>query len=128
MIVGTATFWGCWALAVPTFVGLTAVGIIPFFIGFGALWWFYLGGVFHIVARTEGITVAAYYFRGLRQAPWKSIRDRTGRGWWRILLPSYFRRAARVLGWNENRVLVALGALLAVDLVVVVWMMATAPA
>ena len=43
----------------------------------------------------------------------------------RALLPSYFRRAARTLGWSEPAVLGVLGSLLAVDLVVFVWMMTT---
>jgi hypothetical protein len=34
------------------------------------------------------------------------------RGWWRVLLPSYFRRASRILGWNETAVFAGLGLLL----------------
>ena len=128
LIVGVATFWACWALSVPMFAGGSGIGAVPFLIGFAAGWWFYFGGVFRIVARAEGTTVSAFYFRGLRQPPWKAIKDRTGRGWWRMLLPSYFRRAARVLGWNENVVLLLLGVLLGIDLVAFVWLMANAPA
>jgi hypothetical protein len=45
----------------------------------------------------------------------------------RALLPSYFRRAARTLGWSERAVLGALGTLLGADLLVFAWMMATVP-
>jgi probable F420-dependent oxidoreductase len=127
LIVGTATFWGCWALSAPAFVGGSGIGLVPFVIGFVALWWLYWHGAFHIVARTKGTTVAAMYFQGLRQPPWKAMRDRALRGWWHLLLPSYFRRAAKVLGWNERSVLLLLGTLLAIDTVVFVWMMTSVP-
>lgn len=46
----------------------------------------------------------------------------------RVLLPGYYRRAARALGWSEGIVLGVLGALLATDLILwFAWMMVTPP-
>jgi len=49
-------------------------------------------------------------------------------GWMRLVLPSYCRRAARVLGWNEVVVLVVLGILLAADLLASIFLFSNAPA
>jgi hypothetical protein len=116
LIVGTGTFWALWALAVGgVVVGLPLFGaaIIPGLI-VGA--WLYFGGVYSIAARSLGQTVGQWYFAPFSRGWTKTFKDRSGRGWWRVLMPAYYRRAARVLGWNETAVLVVLGALLLLDL------------
>lgn len=129
LILGTGIFWTGWGLAASTlFINGLLIGLVPFFIAFAAAGWLYFGGVFSVAARYEGTTVGKLYFRGLRRPPWKAFSDRSGWSWMRALLPSYFRRAARALGWPEGTVLTVLGALLATDLVVLVWMMVTLPA
>ena len=128
LILGTGTFWAGWGVAVATlFVNGSAIGLVPFFIAFAAGGWLYFGGVFSVAARYEGMTVGQLYFRGLRRPPWKAFSDSSAWSWMRALLPGYFRRAARTLGWSEEVVLAVLGTLLAADLVVFVWMMATVP-
>jgi hypothetical protein len=121
LILGAGTVWACWGVAAATFVNGWAVGLVPFFIGFAAAIWLYFGGVFRVAARSEGMTIGQLYVRSLLRPPWKTW------SWMRALLPSYFRRAARTLGWSERAVLGTLGTLLAADLVVFVWMMATTP-
>jgi hypothetical protein len=121
LILGAGTFWACWGVAAATFVNGWAVGLVPFFIGFAAAIWLYFGGVFRVAARSEGMTIGQLYVRSLLRPPWKTW------SWMRALLPSYFRRAARTLGWSERAVLGTLGTLLAADLVAFVWMMATTP-
>lgn len=128
LILGTGTFWAGWGVAVATlFMNGLAVGVVPFLIAFAAGGWLYFRGVFSVAARYEGMTVGQLYLRGLRRPPWKAFRDRAAWSWMQILLPSYFRRAARALGWSEGLVLGVLGALLATDLLLFVWMMATVP-
>ncbi len=125
LILGTGTFWAGWGVAVATlFVNGWLIGLVPFFIAFAAGIWLYFGGVFRVAARYEGTTMGQLF----RRPPSKAFSDRYGWSWMRALLPGYFRRAAQTLGWREGVVLGVLGTLLAADLVVFVWMMATTPA
>ena len=129
LILGTGTFWACWGLAVATlFANGSLAGLVPFVVGFVAGGWLYFGGAFRVAARYEGSTMGQLYLRGLRRPPWKAFSDSSGWSWIRGFAPGYFRRAARTLGWPERVVVVVLGTLLAADLVVFAWMMATAPA
>lgn len=122
LILGTGTAWACWGVAAATlFVNGWAIGLVPFFIGFAAMIWLYFGGVFSVAAQGEGMTIGQLYVRSLLRPPWKTW------SYMRPLLPSYFRRAARTLDWSERAVLGVLGALLGADLLVFIWMMATAP-
>ena len=128
LILGTGTFWAGWGVAAATlFVNGWPIGLVPFFIAIAAGMWLYFGGVFRVAARHEGTTMGRLYLRGLRRPPWRAFTDNSGWSWMRALLPGYFRRAARRLGWPEGVVLGVLGTLLATDLVVFAWMMATAP-
>lgn len=128
LILGTGTFWAGWGVSVATlFLNGMAIGVVPFVLAFAAGGWLYFGGVFSVAARYEGMTVAQLYFRGLRRPPWKAFSDGLAWSWMRVLLPGYFRRAARALGWSEGVVLGALGTLLATDLLLFAWMMATLP-
>ncbi len=88
--------------------------------------WFYIGGVFRVVARAQGESVSAWYF-GQALRPWASLRDRRNRGWWRLVMPNYFRRASRVLGWSERFVLGGLLLLLAIDIGVAVRLFTQVP-
>ena len=127
LILGTGGFWAGWALAIPFFTDGVPVSLIAFFIAFACGVWLYFGGVFHVFARAQGTTAVAWYFRGLRQAPWKTWRTGGGMGWMKLMMPAYFRRSARVLGWNEGIVLSCLGLLLLVDMVAAVFLFRDAP-
>ena len=128
LIVGTGGFWVGWGLSVPFFTDQVPFSLIAFFVAFGCGSWLYFGGIFHVWARAEGKSVFGWYFAGLRQPPWRAWRSAYGWGWMRLVLPSYYRRAARVLGWNEVVVLVILGSLLVADLVALVFLFSNAPA
>jgi hypothetical protein len=125
LIVGLGLFWALWGVG-----ALSMPGVGPGLVAFPAAMmvglWAYVGGVFHIAARSQGLTVSQWYFSHASR-PWTAWRDKTWIGWWRLLLPSYLRRASRVLGWNEKMVLGVLGTLLVVDLAAFVRMMSTAP-
>jgi hypothetical protein len=126
LILGLATFWGCWAFAALGLVQESSLMVPPFVGGFAAGIWFYWSGLLHVMARTSGRTVASLYFGGFRRA-WRARRDATFRSTWRLFMPAYFRRAATVLRWNPQRVLAGLGGLLGIDLVMLVWMMSRIP-
>lgn len=77
-----------------------------------------------LLARRE--TVSEWYF-GQALRPFATHRDRRNRGWWRLVMPSYFRRASRVLGWSEKLVLGGLALLLAIDIGAAVRMFSDVP-
>ena len=116
LIVGTGTFWALWGVAVGGVVIGLPVFVIAIVPGLVVGAWLYFGGVYSIAARSLGQTVGQWYFAPFSRGFTKTFKDRSQRGWWRVLMPTYYRRAARVLGWNETAVLVVLGALLLIDL------------
>jgi len=127
LVVGLGTSWVGWGLAAATlFANGWAIGLVPFFVGFGAGVWTYLA-VFHVAARHEGTTVGRLFLRSMCRPPWTAFRGGSGWTWLSVLRPRYFRRAAEVLGWPPGVVLSVLGALLASDLAIFVWMMLTLP-
>ena len=126
LILGTAGFWLGWAIGVGTLNPAGSVGqggpawaSVAFLAGLVAGGWLYFGGVYHIQARRRGITVWELYRPRL---PWNIRRDGAYRGSLQTVMPRYYRRAARVLGWNEQAVLVALLTLLLFDLVIFIEM------
>jgi hypothetical protein len=127
LILGTAGFWAGWGLSVPLITNQVRLSLVAFFITFGCGVWLYFGGVYRIWARSQGLTVMAWYFRSRRQLPWRQRRAGEGWGWMRLILPSYYRRAARVLGWSEIGVLVLLGALLVSDVAAAIFLLSHAP-
>jgi hypothetical protein len=128
LILGSGGFWAGWGLSVPFFTNGSPLSLAAFFIAFACGIWLYLGGIFHLWARAQGRSVRDWYFGVLGKAPWNASRDGYGWGWMRLILPSSYRRAARVLGWNESVVLAALWSLLAADLVAAVFLFSHAPA
>jgi hypothetical protein len=125
LILGIGTFWLCWGLSVPFFASNVGISVVPFFLGFAAGAWAHFGGIFPLLARAEGRDVSSLYFT--MQVPWSSEARGRQRRMWQVILPSSFRRAAAVLGWNQRGVIVTLGSLLAVDLVAAVWLFVSAP-
>jgi hypothetical protein len=128
LILGTGTFWGLWALAVGGIAAgnpsATAVAAVLALI---AGTWLYFGGVYSVAARSLGETVGQWYFAPFSRGWVTTFKGRSGRGWWRVIMPSYYRRAARALVWNENAVLVVLGTLLLIDLALFVWLWIAVP-
>ena len=123
LVLGTGIFWAGWGLSVFTlFIHGWVIGVVPFVAACAAGFWLYYGGVYHVGARHEGATVGGRAF-GFRAPPWKA----GAWSWMRATTPRYYRRAARSLGWPEGAVLGVLAALLASDLALFVWLMATAP-
>jgi hypothetical protein len=110
------------------FIVGSPIGLVPFFAAFAAGIWLYFGGAYRVAARQEGTTAGRYYLRHATR-PWNAFTK--GSSYWNwlgALLPSYFRRSARSLGWPEGVVLAVLGTLLVTDLVIFAWMIVSAPA
>ena len=128
LILGAGTFWAGWGLGAATLiVNGSVIGLVPFFLGAAGGAWLHFGGVLRVAARQEGATTGLYLRRKVSRPLREAFGDRSGWSELGALAPSYFRRAARTLGWREGVVLGVLGILLAADLVVFVWMMATVP-
>jgi hypothetical protein len=117
LIVGLALFWGGWGPALA--LQLRGFGSAIFLASFAGGIWFYVWGVLHIAARQQDTTTWAFFKGTSKVGPRESFKIR--RGWDRLLRPSYFRRASRVLAWNETVVLGGLAVLFVVDLVVAIW-------
>ena len=107
-LVGLGTFWGGWLIAVLTLEHGVDIGVIPFAVAFVAGLWFFFGGAFPLLARAEGRSI----FRTVLFPP-PAVAWRVNLKLWQFPLPSSWRRAARVLGWNERVVVATLGCLLA---------------
>ena len=127
LIVGTGSFWFFWGVAVVAGgLGVVAVALLSGIVAFLAGGWLYFWSVFPVVARAVGASL-----REWRVAPpWRTrskMRERRGSGWWRVLMPAYYKQASRVLGWNESAVIRTLGFLLAVDLCLFLVLIVVAP-
>ena len=122
LIFGAGTFWLMLATAVviaqpPWTHGEDPNGspwaLIPAFCAFAAGTWLFVSGVYHVLARSRHTSVSE-----LMVSPGEWGRRGIMRDSLRVVLPGYWRRAARSLGFNETLVLVMLGTLLAAALAV----------
>jgi hypothetical protein len=119
IIVGIAGFWFFWAISASVlFIAEEPVGAVAFIATTAFGIWLFFGGILHVAARTCGVSVWRFYVK-----PPKEMRMR----WMGLAMPSYLRRAVRVLGWNVPLVFSVLAVLLVVDLTVFITMMATDP-